>query len=107
MEPMTPQDQNYGPNDGSMDSSPPELDAQSKAKNLRLFQRGLTWMAVGVGIMGLSFMIQFLLFQSDDRSFIVPMYVLTTLGSLCVMKGLVDAFGFWRIVDSLKSTHLF
>jgi hypothetical protein len=51
-------------------------------------------MAVGVGIMGLSFMIQFLLFQADDRSFIVPMYVLTTLGSLCVMKGLVDAFGF-------------
>jgi dipeptide/tripeptide permease len=85
MEPTT-SNQSNAPNDANTDAT--------KEKNLRLFQRGLTWMAVGVGIMGLSFMIQFLLFQSDDRSFIVPMYVLTTLGSLCVMKGLVDAFGF-------------
>ncbi len=85
MEPNT-SNQSNAPNDTTTDAT--------KEKNLRLFQRGLTWMAVGVGIMGLSFMIQFLLFQSDDRSFIVPMYVLTTLGALCVMKGLVDAFGF-------------
>ena len=83
------------PNNSNQSNAPNESNADAiKEKNLRLFQRGLTWMAVGVGIMGLSFMIQFLLFQSDDRSFIVPMYVLTTLGSLCVMKGLVDAFGF-------------
>ena len=85
MEPNT-SNQSNAPNDSNVDAT--------KEKNLRLFQRGLTWMAVGVGIMGLSFMIQFFLFQSDDRSFIVPMYVLTTLGALCVMKGLVDAFGF-------------
>lgn len=83
------------PNTSNQSNAPNESTADAtKEKNLRLFQRGLTWMAVGVGIMGLSFMIQFLLFQADDRSFIVPMYVLTTLGSLCVMKGLVDAFGF-------------
>lgn len=83
------------PNTSNQGNAPNESTADaSKEKNLRLFQRGLTWMAVGVGIMGLSFMIQFLLFQSGDRSFIVPMYVLTTLGALCVMKGLVDAFGF-------------
>lgn len=85
MEPNT-SNQNNAPNDANAEAT--------KEKNLRLFHRGLTWMAVGVGIMGLSFMIQFLLFQSDDRSFIVPMYVLTTLGTLCVMKGLGDAFGF-------------
>lgn len=83
------------PNTSNQSNAPNESNADAaKEKNLRLFQRGLTWMAVGVGIMGLSFMIQFFLFQSDDRSFIVPMYVLTTLGALCVMKGLVDAFGF-------------
>lgn len=83
------------PNNSNQSNAPNDTNAEAtKEKNLRLFQRGLTWMAIGVGIMGLSFMIQFLLFQSDDRSFIVPMYVLTTLGALCVMKGFVDAFGF-------------
>lgn len=86
MEPNTP-NQNHG------DTSPPNSDT-TKEKNLRLFQRGITWMAAGVGIMGFSFMLQFFLFQADNQAFVVPMYVLTSIGALLVMKGFIDAFGF-------------
>lgn len=74
-------------------TNPPTPDS-TKEKNLRLFQRGITWMAVGVGIMGFSFMLQFFLFKAGDSAFVVPMYVLTSIGALLVMKGFIDAFGF-------------
>ena len=94
MEPIQPTGQGYSPPDTSFDPNTPELDAIAKEKTQRLLQRGLSWIASGVAIMGLSFAIQFLLFQSDDRSFIVPMYVLTSLGALCVLKGMIDIVGF-------------
>jgi hypothetical protein len=86
--------QPYGPNDGYNDSSLPQLDAETRAKNLRLLRRGLVWMALGVGIMGFSFMLQYFLYRADNHAFIVPMYVLTSIGALMVMKGFIDAFGF-------------
>ncbi len=68
-------------------------DIISKEKNNRLFQRGSKWLGAGVLSMAISFGINFVLFQ-EDKSFIIPMYVLTSIGAICIMKGLVDILGF-------------
>ncbi len=65
----------------------------SKEEHQRLFQRGLKWLCGGTALMGLSFGINFLLFHSD-QSFITAMYVLTSVGAVCLMKGLADILGF-------------
>ncbi len=68
-------------------------DPGSKDKHQRLFERGLIWLGIGVFLMALSFGINFLLFQSD-KSFLNAMYILTSLGAVCIMKGLADILGF-------------
>ena len=62
-------------------------------KHQRLFKRGLLWLGAGVFLMAISFAINFLLFQLD-RSFSTPMYILTTLGMVFIIKGLSDILGF-------------
>lgn len=83
-------------NNGSVDSTlKPTLSSKDetlKQKNNRLFQRGCRWMGIGVFFLGISFGINFVFFNSDG-AFIPYMYVLTSLGAVCVMKGLVDIFG--------------
>jgi hypothetical protein len=74
-------------------ATPPQLDAEKKAKNDRLFKIGLIWLAVGVFLMGISFVINFLFFHSD-KSFGTAMYVLTTAGFACIFKGLANILGF-------------
>ncbi len=62
-------------------------------KNKRLAQRGRTWLCVGVGLMGLSFATNYFLFHSG-QSFETVMYVMTTLGAVCIVKSLGDLLGF-------------
>ena len=56
------------------------------------FKRGLSWFGSGVLCMAVSFCITFFFFQSDGSS-ITFMYILTSLGVLCITKGLADLFG--------------
>jgi len=57
------------------------------------FKRGLVWFGLGVLCMAISFCITFFFFQSDGSS-ITFMYILTSVGVLCITKGLADLFGF-------------
>ncbi|MBL7803832.1 MAG: hypothetical protein JNL02_08875 [Saprospiraceae bacterium] len=67
-------------------------DAEMREKNRRAAQRGRVWLCAGVGLMGLSFGINFLMFHSD-QSFTTVMYVMTTLGAVCIVKSLADLLG--------------
>ena len=67
------------------------MDALSKEKHARRFQRGLKWLGAGACILVLSFALNVLIFHSGgDMS--GPMYVLTTIGSLGCLKGMMDIF---------------
>ncbi|MBL7816940.1 MAG: hypothetical protein JNL70_18095 [Saprospiraceae bacterium] len=71
----------------------PDIAAlEKKEKYNRLFRRGCTWVGLGVMLLGISFGVTFMLFQSD-KSFMIIMYVLTSIGATCVIKGLVDIIG--------------
>ena len=63
-------------------------------KYKRLFQSGCQWAGVGVMILGISFGINFMFFDSEGV-FIPLMYVMTSLGAICTMKGLLNMFGGW------------
>lgn len=76
----------------------PEIDnsaseSLSKEQQQRLFQQGLKWLGAGIVLMAVSFGINFFLFDSHG-SFQISMYVLTSVGSICIFKGLVDIPGF-------------
>lgn len=93
MEPLHNPTQVHAPADLHMESGTSASDALSKEKHQRLFQRGLKWLCVGIVLMAVSFGINFLLFHSEG-SFAAFMYALTTLGTVCIVKGLVDIMGF-------------
>ena len=67
-------------------------DALSKEQSRRLMERGLKWLGAGIFLMAVSFGINFFMFQAD-KSFITAMYILTSLGAVCIMKGLADILG--------------
>ena len=77
----------------SESSSPAVIDAAAKERHQRSFQRGTVWLGVGMFLMAVSFGINFFLFQAD-KSFLTAMYILTSVGAVCIMKGLVDILGF-------------
>ncbi len=81
----------------SADQSSTENTSGSSAvlqeKHQRLFKRGLLWLGAGVFLMAISFAVNFLLFHMD-KSFSTPMYILTTLGMVFIIKGLSDILGF-------------
>jgi hypothetical protein len=85
--------QEYTSVGATMEPTTPLFDADAKAKHQRRFQRGLLWLGVGVFLMALSFGINFFLFDSNT-SFITMMYVLTSVGCLCILKCLADILGF-------------
>jgi len=68
-------------------------DDATKLQHQRLFQRGMRWLCGGVGLLGLSLIVNFLLFQSD-QSFTWLMYGMTSAGILCLIKSMADIFGF-------------
>lgn len=93
MEPLHNPTQIHTPADLRTESGDPVFDALAKEKHRRLFQRGLKWLCMGILLMAVSFGINFLLFHSEG-SFAAFMYTLTTLGTVCIVKGLVDIMGF-------------
>lgn len=67
-------------------------DPEASASHKQLVQRGLKWLGTGVGMMAVSFGINFFLFQAEE-SYIFLMYGLTTVGAFCLFKGLADIVG--------------
>lgn len=83
------------PNLSVMDESfVPVANETLKEKHKRFFKRGCHWVGFGAMTLGISFGINFVLFHSNG-AFIPFMYILTSLGAVCVMKGLMDIFGGW------------
>ena len=76
-----------------VESNATSLVADAKTAHQRLFKRGIKWLCVGIFLMALSFAINFFLFHSG-YSFVTMMYLLTTLGTLCIVKSLADILGF-------------
>jgi hypothetical protein len=68
-------------------------DAAANARHQMLFQRGLRWLAAGIFLMALSFGVNFFL-GGSEQLVVKIMYVSTSLGALCMIKGLVDILGF-------------
>lgn len=66
------------------------IDPAEKAKRERRFQRGAIWMCVGAFMLLLSFGINLVMFQKMDFSTL--MYVMVSLGALCVLKGMGNVF---------------
>lgn len=91
MEPSPTHNQPPGPPPG--DSGMPVLDAETKAKNQRLFERGMKWMGAGAVLMGISFGMNFFFFN-ESTSFMVIMYGVTSLGAVFITIGLIDILGF-------------
>jgi hypothetical protein len=84
--------ENSNPSHSSTFSS--EQEQQIIDKNKRLAQRGRWWLCAGIGFMALSFGANFLLFDTADHTFSASMYILTSLGTLCIVKSLADLLGF-------------
>lgn len=93
MEPAQQSNQAYHAADQSRADNTSDGNTVAQEKHKHVFQRGLLWLGIGVFLMALSFAINFFLFQSG-KSFSTPMYILTTLGIVCIMKGLADILGF-------------
>jgi hypothetical protein len=70
----------------------PVLMANSKENHERLFRRGLRLLGIGLSLMAVSFGLNFLLCQHDG-SFIPYMYAITSAGTVCIIKGLMDIMG--------------
>ena len=94
MEPLHNLNADHPAGEASIHSNQPPADAISKSEHQRLFQRGLKWLVVGGILSVTSVGLNFLLFHSGT-SFTTIMYIMTSVGAVCVMKGLVDILGFW------------
>lgn len=93
MEPLHNLNADHPAGEASIHSNQPPVDAISKSEHQRLFQRGLKWLVVGGILSVTSVGLNFLLFHSGT-SFTTIMYIMTSVGAVCVMKGLVDILGF-------------
>ncbi|MCC7467494.1 MAG: hypothetical protein IT261_14530 [Saprospiraceae bacterium] len=69
-----------------------DVNAAVKAQQSRRMQRGVKWMLGGAGTLVFSFGLNFLLYLAgaDPET---PMYILTSLGAIGVLKGMADVFG--------------
>jgi len=91
MKSMYNSDQDGRPNEPAEAVNSPDLDVLSKAHHARRFKRGLLWMGAGALTLVSSFAINFLCFQCGV-DFHLPMYVLTSLGALGLLKGMMSIF---------------
>lgn len=87
-------DQSHNPN--SLQPSEDYLNTSASpsvsAKRQYLLRTAKYWLCAGVGLMALSFAINFFLY-GDGTAFVTnSMYVLTTLGTVCITKALVNVF---------------
>lgn len=84
-------DQGFQPTQNSLESGASTPEILEKEKHARRFQRGLKWMGAGALTLVFSFAINLLCFQCSV-DFHTPMYVLTSLGALACLKGMMDIF---------------
>ena len=70
-----------------------EQTQADKIRNQKLFRKGMIWLSIGVALMAISFCINFALYDAGGN-FATPMYILTTLGAVCIMVGLGCILGF-------------
>lgn len=70
----------------------PAIDDAKKEKFRRLLKQGQRWLGAGVCLMGLSLMLNFLLLEGG-MGFTTVMYIVTSMGALCMIKGIVDIMG--------------
>lgn len=68
-------------------------ETAAREKYRRRFNRGMIWLGAGLTLLLLSFGVNFLLFHAGG-DFSVPMYILTSLGMVGIVKGMGDIFGF-------------
>ncbi len=78
--------------DTAVDQEIPVVNEEAKAQQARRLQRGVKWMLGGAGTLVFSFGLNFLLYQAG-ADLETPMYILTSLGALGVLKGMADVFG--------------
>ena len=93
MEPLHPFNLDNNAAGTTLDANEPMLVASAKDVHHKLFMRGRKWLCAGLFFLACSFGVNFLLFQTET-SFTAFMYALTTMGAVCVTKGLVDILGF-------------
>lgn len=68
-----------------------EVPVTSKHRKA-LLRSGQYWLCIGVGMMAMSFAINLFLHNSGTAFVTTSMYVLTTLGTLCLVKALSNFF---------------
>jgi hypothetical protein len=91
MESMHHSDQDLRPVESLLETDTQILDASEREKHRLRFQRGLKWMGIGAIILVFSFGLNFLIYQcGGDCS--TPMYILTSIGALSCLKGMMDIF---------------
>ena len=91
MEPMHNPNQDFRPSESNLDSADQEFDPIAREKQERRFKHGLLWMGGGALTLVSSFAINFLCFQCGV-DFHLPMYVLTSVGALGLLKGMMSIF---------------
>ena len=63
-----------------------------RAQLKRLLRRGQQWLCAGVTFMGISLLLNLALLDSG-ATLTTSMYIVTTLGAICMVKGMADIFG--------------
>ena len=91
MEAMHNSNHDQQTDESAVESNTTAIETLSKEKHERRLKRGIKWMGVGALTLVLSFGINFLCFQCAV-DFHTPMYVLTSLGAISLLKGMVDVF---------------
>ncbi|MDO8368958.1 MAG: hypothetical protein Q7T20_19330 [Saprospiraceae bacterium] len=91
MESMQNSNHDHHTEESAVESNATALEVLSKEKHERRFKRGIKWMGVGALTLVLSFGVNFLCFQCAV-DFHTPMYVMTSLGALSLLKGMIDIF---------------
>lgn len=71
--------------------TPPQKETSAHAVHERRFLSGKKWLCFGIAMMGVSFGINMLLWGNSD-AFVGIMYTMTSLGCICLIKGLMDIF---------------
>ena len=91
MKPKYNPDQDHFQDQSALENNSVDFEADSREKHTRRFKRGLLWMGAGALTLVSSFAINFLCFQCGV-DFHLPMYVLTSLGALGCLKGMMSIF---------------
>jgi hypothetical protein len=91
MEPTRNPNQDFRPTESNLEPTDQGFDAIAREKQERRFKNGLLWMGGGALTLVSSFAINFLCFQCGV-DFHLPMYVLTSVGALGCLKGMMSIF---------------